>query len=114
MGGLKWINIGCGRRAITALITELCSPTDVVWIYLSDAQIKIAQNHPFTKPVNFQTGGATALPSEADTFNLATMALVLFFILKTMLGVSEMMRVIRDGGSVSAYECDILGNMLPI
>ena len=92
----------------------LINSAEVVGIYLSDAQIKFAQNRPFAKPVNFQTGDAMALPSEADTFNLATMALVFFFILKTMLGVSEMMRVIRDGESVSTYECDILGNRLPI
>ena len=79
MGRLRWIKIGCGRSAFTALIAELCSPSGVIGIYLSDAQIKFAQNHPYAKPGNFQTGDATALPSEADTFNLATMALVFFF-----------------------------------
>ena len=52
----------------------------------SDAQIKSVQNRPFAKPVNFQTGNAMALPIEADTFDAATMAVVLFFIPNPMLG----------------------------
>ena len=62
----------------------IVNSAEVVRIYLSDAQIKLAQNRPFAKPVNFQTGDAMALPFEADTFNAATLALVLFFILNPM------------------------------
>ena len=57
----------------------LINSAEVVGIYLSDAQIKLAQTRPFAKPVNFQTGDAMALPFEADTFNAANLALVLFF-----------------------------------
>ncbi len=62
----------------------LINSAEVVGIYLSDAQIKLAQNRPFAKPVNFQTGDAMALPFEADTFNAANLALFLFFILNPM------------------------------
>jgi ubiquinone/menaquinone biosynthesis C-methylase UbiE len=113
-GGLRWIDVGCGSGAFTAQIAEFCSPSQVVGIDPSDAQIKFAQNRPVAKPVNFQTGDAMALPFEADTFDAATMALVLFFIPNPMLGVSEMKRVVREGGSVSAYEWDIFGDGLPI
>jgi len=86
----------------------------VVGIDPSDAQIKFAQNRPVAMPVNFQTGDGMALPFEADTFDSATMALVLFFVPNPMLGVSEMKRVVREGGSVSAYVWDIFGDGLPI
>ena len=62
----------------------LVNSAEVAGIYLSDAQIKLPQNRPFAKPVNFQTGDAMAPPFEADTFNAATLALVLFFILNPM------------------------------
>ena len=113
-GGLRWIDVGCGSGAFTSQIAELCSPSEVVGIDPSDAQIKFAQNRPVAKPVNFQTGDAMALPFEADTFDAATMALVLFFVPNPMLGVSEMKRVVREGGSVSAYVWDIFGDGLPI
>ena len=113
-GGLRWIDVGCGSGAFTSQIAELCSPSEVVGIDPSDAQIKFAQNRPVAKPVNFQTGDAMALPFEADTFDSATMALVLFFIPNPMIGVSEMKRVVREGGSVSAYVWDIFGDGLPI
>ena len=77
-GELRWIGIGCGSGVFTAQIAEFCSPSQVVGIDSSDAQIKFAQNRPVAKPVNFQTGDGTALPSDADTFDSATMALVLF------------------------------------
>jgi len=113
-GGLRWIDVGCGSGAFTSQIAELCSPSEVVGIDPSDAQIKFAQNRPVAKPVNFQTGDGMALPFDADTFDAATMALVLFFIPNPMLGVSEMKRVVREGGSVSAYVWDIFGDGLPI
>ena len=113
-GGLRWIDVGCGSGAFTSQIAELCSPSEGAEIDPSDAQIKFAQNRPVAKPVNFQTGDAMALPFEADTFDAATMALVLFFIPNPMLGVSEMKRVVREGGSVSAYVWDIFGDGLPI
>ena len=60
----------------------------------SDAQIKFAQNRPVAKPAIYQTGDGMALRFDADTFDSATMALVLFFIPNSMLGVSEMKRVV--------------------
>jgi ubiquinone/menaquinone biosynthesis C-methylase UbiE len=113
-GGLRWIDVGSGSGAFTAQIAEFCSPSEVVGIDPSDAQIKFAQNRPVARPVNFQTGDAMALPFNADTFDAATMALVLFFIPNPMLGVSEMKRVVREGRSVSAYVWDIFGDGLPI
>lgn len=89
-------------------------PSEGVEIDPPDSQIKFAQNRLVAKQVNFKTGDAMALPFEADTFDSETMGLVLFFITNPMLGVSEMRRVVREGGSVSAYEWDIFGDGLPI
>ncbi len=54
------------------------------------------------------------LPFEADRFDYATMALVLFFVPDPAIGVSEMVRVTERTGSVSAYVWDVLEGGLPV
>jgi len=43
------------------------------------------------------------LPFKADQFDIATMALVLFFVPEPDIAVSEMKKVVRPGGTISAY-----------
>ena len=43
------------------------------------------------------------MPFETDRFDAAVMALVLFFVPDPAKGVAEMARVVRPGGTVSAY-----------
>ena len=50
-----------------------------------------------------------ALPFEADRFDAAVMALVIFFVPDPVKGVGEMTRVVRPGGLVAAYVWDTLG-----
>ena len=50
-----------------------------------------------------------ALPFPTNTFNVAIMALVIFFVPDPAKGVAEMQRVVRPGGTVAAYAWDILG-----
>ena len=50
-----------------------------------------------------------ALPSPAQSFDAAIMALVIFFVPDPGKGVAEMVRVVRPGGIVAAYAWDILG-----
>ena len=50
-----------------------------------------------------------ALPFPADTFDVAIMALVIYFVPDPAKGVAEMTRVVRPGGAVAAYAWDILG-----
>ena len=54
-----------------------------------------------------------ALPFDADRFDAAVMALVIFFVPEPAKGVSEMMRVVRSGGLVAAYVWDVLDGGSP-
>src|SRR5215475_8388019 len=49
------------------------------------------------RPAKFDRGDAMALPFPADTFDVATMALVIFFVPDPAKGVAEMVRVVRPG-----------------
>jgi SAM-dependent methyltransferase len=54
-----------------------------------------------------------ALPFQADRFDAAVMALVIFFVPEPARGVAEMVRVVRPGGVVAAYAWDMAGGGFP-
>lgn len=111
--GLRWIDVGCGNGAFTELLVERCGPSHVQGIDPSDAQLAFARTRLQGRPVSFDEGDAMALPYADGVFDAAVMALVIFFVPDPARGVAEMARVVRPGGSVSAYAWDILGGGFP-
>ena len=111
--GLRWVDVGCGNGAFTALLAERCAPLEVQGLDPSDAQIEFARERLKAAPAAFRTGDAMALPYADDAFDAAVMALVIFFVPDPARGVAEMVRVVRPGGSVSAYAWDIRGGGFP-
>ena len=111
--GLRWIDVGCGNGAFTELVVERCSPSHVRGIDPSDAQLAFARSRLQGRPASFDEGDAMALPYAGAAFDAAVMALVIFFVPDPARGVAEMARVVRPGGSVSAYAWDILGGGFP-
>ena len=67
-----------------------------------------------THSATFQTGDATDLQCEPSSYDIATMALVLFFLPDPVLGMTEMKRVVKSEGTLAAYVWDIPGEGLPI
>ena len=57
---------------------------------------------------------AMALPFADGTFDAAVMALVIFFVPDPVKGVAEMARVVRPGGSVSAYAWTCSAAVFPL
>ncbi|MGA7025481.1 MAG: class I SAM-dependent methyltransferase, partial [Pseudolabrys sp.] len=93
----------------TELIVERCAPNEVRGIDPSEAQLDFARKRSAARLAKFDHGDAMALPFPADTFDVAIMALVIFFVPDPAKGVAEMTRVARPGGAVAAYAWDILG-----
>jgi ubiquinone/menaquinone biosynthesis C-methylase UbiE len=112
--GLKWIDVGCGNGAFTELIVERCAPAEVQGIDPSEGQLAFAQKRPASRVATFSRGDAMSLPFPADTFDAATMALVIYFTPEPIKGVVEMARVVRPGGTVAAYAWDMLGGGFPL
>ena len=54
-----------------------------------------------------------SLPFSDNRFDVAVMALVIFFVPDPAVGVAEMARVVRPGGMVAAYAWDMLGGGFP-
>jgi ubiquinone/menaquinone biosynthesis C-methylase UbiE len=111
--GLRWIDVGCGSGAFSELLVQRCAPAEVRGIDPSEAQLAFARTRPAARVAEFQLGDAMALPFEANRFDAADMALVIFFVPEPARGVAEMARVVRPGGMVAAYAWDMPGGGFP-
>lgn len=110
--GLRWIDVGSG--AFTQLIVEQWAPAEVQGIDPSEGQLMFARTRPAARVASFMQGDALALPFPDRRFDTAVMALVIFFIPDPVKGVTEMVRVVRQGGTVATYAWDVLGGGVPL
>ena len=78
-GGLRWLDVGCGNGAFTELIVERCAPAEVQGIDPSQGQLAFARERPAARVAEFRQGDAVGLPFAEGRFELAVMALVIFF-----------------------------------
>ena len=106
--GLRWIDVGCGNGAFTELVVQRHAPREMHGIDPSDAQLEFARTRPKLARATLSKGDAMALPYQANRFDAATMALVIFFVPDPKVGVAEMKRVVRPGGTIAAYAWDIM------
>jgi SAM-dependent methyltransferase len=112
LSGLRWIDVGCGTGAFTELIVQRCAPSEIQGIDPSEAQLAFARTRAMPM-VAFRQGDAMAIPFADRSFDVAVMALVIFFVPDPVRGVAEMKRVVRPGGILAAYAWDILGGGFP-
>ena len=110
---LDWMDVGCGNGAFTELLVDHCAPARVLGVDPSEGQLSFARQRLPGRAVQFELGDAMALPAADQSFDAAVMALVIFFVPDPRRGVAEMARVVRPGGSVSAYAWDILDRGFP-
>lgn len=111
--GLHWLDVGCGNGAFTELLAERCAPAVLDGIDPSTEQLAFAKERPALRSAHFQQGDAMALPQVDNSVDAAVMPLVIFFVPEPARGVAEMVRVVRPGGSISAYAWDMPGGGFP-
>ena len=111
--GLRWLDVGCGNGAFTEMLVERCAPASVQGIDPSEAQLAFARCRPVSRIAQFRQGDAMALPFPDDTFDVAVMPLVIFFVPDPARGVAEMARVVSPGGAVTAYAWDMADGGFP-
>ena len=97
--GLRWLDVGCGSGAFTAMLVARCAPVAVQGIDPSEGQLAYARARAALRTAQFCQGDAMALPFADDTFDAAVMPLVIFFVPDPARGVAEMARVVCPGGS---------------
>ena len=109
----RWLDVGCGSGAFSALLTRRCAPAELHGIDPSEAQLAFARSRGDATGATFHQGDAMALPFADHRFDAAAMALVIFFVPDPAKGVAEMVRVVRPGGVVAAYAWDMDGGGFP-
>jgi ubiquinone/menaquinone biosynthesis C-methylase UbiE len=111
--GLRWIDVGCGNGAFTELLAERCAPAEIQGVDPSEAQLAYARARHSAGIAQFQKDDAMALPFADNSFDAATMALVIFFVPEPPAAIAEMARVVRPGGLVASYAWDMENGGFP-
>jgi ubiquinone/menaquinone biosynthesis C-methylase UbiE len=111
--GLAWVDVGCGNGAFSELIIDRCAPASIDGVDPSEGQLAFARQRPAGRLAKFHQGDAMALPFPDRRFDIAVMALVIFFVPAPPKGVAEMVRVTRPGGTIAAYAWDMRGGGFP-
>lgn len=111
--GKRWVDVGCGNGASTELLVRRVAPAHIEALDPSAQQLDFARQRHQSGVANFRVGTADDLPFPDNDFDVALMALVIFFVPDANAAVDEMARVVRPGGKVAAYAWDILGGGFP-
>jgi SAM-dependent methyltransferase len=111
--GLRWLDVGCGNGAFTELLVERCAPGLVRGIDPSEQQLAYACARASLNGAQFLKADAMDLPFPENSFDVAVMPLVIFFVPHPPQGVAEMVRVVGPGGTVAAYAWDMEGGGFP-
>ncbi|MEM7250470.1 MAG: methyltransferase domain-containing protein [Pseudomonadota bacterium] len=112
--GKRWVDVGCGSGAFTETAIEACQPAKIMGFDPSEGQIAFARKRPGAANATFELGNAMELPLDDNSVDVATMALVLFFVPDPTKGIAEMCRVVAPGGVVAAYSWDLLNGGFPL
>jgi ubiquinone/menaquinone biosynthesis C-methylase UbiE len=108
---LSLLDVGCGTGALSRTILEKCSPESLHGIDPSAAFIDHARNIVHEPRAVFAEGGAESIPFEEQSFDIVASGLALNFVPNPRLGLSEMVRVTRPGGTLAVYIWDYADKM---
>ncbi len=104
--GLRWLDVCCGSGVISQAVVERNAAASIVGVDASHEQINFARQHRALPNVVFQIGDAMALPFPDASFDVAVCGLGLNYIPNPVLGLAELVRVLRPGGTIAAYVWD--------
>ncbi|MDP3207625.1 MAG: class I SAM-dependent methyltransferase [Rhodoglobus sp.] len=110
--GQRALDVGCGPGALTAELVSRLGTDAVAAVDPSVSFVEAArERYP---EVDIREAKAENLPFPDDTFDVALAQLVVHFMKDPVAGITEMRRVVRDGGVVAATVWDFVGERSPL
>jgi SAM-dependent methyltransferase len=106
-----WLDVGCGTGALTQTIVDRAAPRTVRSIDPSSGFVTFARHQIPDPRVTFTVADARSIPIGDAQVDAAVSGLVINFVPDPSLAISEMTRIARPGGIVSAYVWDYAGKM---
>jgi ubiquinone/menaquinone biosynthesis C-methylase UbiE len=107
MTNARVLDLGCGQGNTTRCLAHVLEPAVCVGLEYDDGLVDYAQTRVENPPsVQFQQGDATQLPFADASFDVAFCRYLLIHMADPVRVVREMMRVVRPGGFVVAFEAD--------
>jgi len=110
---MQWLDIGCGTGIFTQLISDTCSPAEVIGVDCAKAQIEHAVQSIGGERIAFRMADAQRLPFSDASFDVVASALVINFVPDRSRALAEMRRVTRPGGHVAACVWDFAAELSP-
>jgi SAM-dependent methyltransferase len=110
--GQRALDVGCGPGALTARLAERLGTRSVSAVDPSSSFVAAARER--LPGVEVRQGSAEALPYGDDDFDVVLAQLVVHFMRDPVLGLHEMARVARPGGTVGACVWDHAGGAGPL
>ena len=107
----KLLDVGCGTGSLTFALAKKAELSEIAAIDFSPVFVEAANRRNTDPRIKIQQADACALPFADASFDRALALLVLHFVPEAGKAVSEMRRVVRQGGVVAAAVWDHLGGM---
>jgi SAM-dependent methyltransferase len=106
---LEALDVGAGTGKLTGVLAELLGEENVAAVDPSETFVAALRTR-FPR-AQVQQAGAESLPFESSSFGAALAQLVVNFMRDSEQGVAEMIRVVREGGTVAAAVWDYPAGM---
>lgn len=109
--GARWLDVGCGTGALSAVILDRASPDALLGVDPSAGYVEHAREHLRDRRARFELGDAQLLPVDKDTYDAVVAGLVLNFVPQPVRALTEMRQAAAPGGVVAVYVWDYAGQM---
>ena len=103
------LDVGCGTGSLAFRLPEIARVRAVTGIDLTPSYLAFARSRASDPRFRFEQGDACNLPFADHSFDRVFSLLVLHFIPDSVRALSEMCRVVRPGGAVTAAVWDNYG-----
>ncbi|HUG77379.1 MAG TPA: class I SAM-dependent methyltransferase [Burkholderiales bacterium] len=100
------LDVGCGTGALAKVVAGMTRQSEIVGVDPAQSFVDYARTQVEDRRVKFEVGDAMQLPFPTASFDQTLSLLVMMFIPEPEKAATEMRRVTRPGGTVSACTWD--------